>query len=726
MLLRHKYSKWLPHSLVAIWLMFLALTIWAHARKTDLPPFYDAGTYFLKAHNVWRGLHLRHFVNPLNAEPESRGPGTVVMSYPFGFNPDFRPFYFRSVYFPILGFVAGLYLAAFDPEIPFKSQWNVAILAIFFSCLPLFYHFEMSDLVPGPVFWGLVDNFLAGVTALAAGATVRSLRNHSLRWWVLGVLIASFSLLTKPAGAVLMLAIDAAWGCALIVDYLQSNSGRRDQVWRFLLKGALLAAPIQAATVFACLHSKYLSSQNIATGAKSLRTFQTYFRSTVTLSFLHTIISGSFGYVLPFTTGALVVAGIVGWRHALPERKQILLTPLIVGAAIILIAGLWFWVIETEISQDRYFYPFGTAAIVFSAPAILAALSLASSLPTQVVRTLWLLPCANLALLLLQSNAPVKWQQLSGVSLVSGGQASEVAQATELLSRITRAGKDATAYAMDLGTSPATFSSVAAYESVIEPEKPHLIIQFPIDWQTGSMYQLSDIANSNFLIFQVPSEPARDRILSTNRIEDFAQEGNVIGAWLSQLTPADGLTKLSETSVRVAEVTDRSKLEASFDKLVGQHLWPARFVEENPKTWWSANELRQVQTTLHPQITKVKFEDILEVSALSVERGNGSITISLWWKWLGAPQEGWKAFCHVIDQNGAILDNHDVVLNHGSAPSNDRLVRLTRIDFENTRLNGAYGVAFGVYAPGVKMLKADSGKRDWNNYRVIVPFKRTT
>jgi len=237
---------------------------------------------------------------------------------------------------------------------------------------------------------------------------------------------------------------------------------------------------------------------------------------------------------------------------------------------------------------------------------------------------------------------------------------------------------------------------------------------------------LSDIASSTFLIFQAPSEPARDRILSTNRVEDFVQEGNVISAWLSRLTPADGLTKLSETSVRVAEVTDRSKLEASLDVLVGQHSWPAGFVEENPKTWWSANELRQLETTLHPQITKVKFEDILEASALRVDRANGSITIRVWWSWLGTPREGWKVFCHVIDQNGAILDNHDVVLNGDSAPSTGRLVRLTRMDFESTRLNNAYGVALGVYAPGLKMLKADSGKRDWNNSRVIVPFKPTT
>src|SRR5882724_9174546 len=110
--------KWVAHGLVALWLLLVALTVWAHARKAVLPPVADAFLYFQKGQNVWKGLHVKHFVNPLNAEPVSRGPGTVLMSAPFGFNPNFKPFFFRAIFFPILCFVVALYLAAFDREMP--------------------------------------------------------------------------------------------------------------------------------------------------------------------------------------------------------------------------------------------------------------------------------------------------------------------------------------------------------------------------------------------------------------------------------------------------------------------------------------------------------------------------------------------------------------------------------------------------------------------------------
>ena len=238
----HRLGEWLPHIIVSLWLVFVAVTLWSHASRAQLPPVYDAFTYFAKAFNVWNGLHAKFMVNPLNAAPSIRPPGTVLMSFPFGFSADFRPFFFRSVFVPILCFVTALYLAAFDREKSSSYQWNLAIMAIFISALPFFYHFELSDLLPSADYWGLVDSFLAGVAALAAGASVRSLRRRSFKWWMIAVAFAAFTLLIKPAGAVVMGAIDLAWGCALLIEWYNSpldlekkvsyfaghrNSGRR-------------------------------------------------------------------------------------------------------------------------------------------------------------------------------------------------------------------------------------------------------------------------------------------------------------------------------------------------------------------------------------------------------------------------------------------------------------------------------------------------------------------
>lgn len=720
-------QRWLPHTILLAWLAFLGLSIAGYARRTDLPPTYDAGTYFLKGYNFWNSLHQHKFVNPLNLEPESRGPGTILMSFPFGFSSDFRTFYFRSVFLPILFIVSALYLACFDVAMPCASQWNLAIFAIFLSSLPIFYHFELSDSLPSPVYWGLVDNFLAGIMALAAGASVRSLRNRSLHWWLVAVLLAAFSLFVKPAGGVLILALDLAWFCALMIEYLRIDRSKRKPIIVLLALGTLAAAVIEGGVIALCVRSRYLSSENIAAGARSLQSFQANFRATVTLKLLHGIILNSFGYVLPATAIFLLLLGI---HH----RKDVLLGAhasglmnllnLTAGWGIILLIGLWFWVIATDISQDRYFYPFGTAALIYAGPAVLAALARANPFPRRIVRSLWVASCLNLAFLLAQGNASASWQRWSGVSLISGGKRAEVAQATNLLDEVRNSGKDAVAYAMDTGASFATFSSVAAYRSVVEPKRPRLIIQFPVNWQTGTFYTLSDMVDADFLIFRAfRGEATPKSVLSASSVRDLTQESQLFQAWFSGLTDHDGVAEKSDGPVRVLRVVDRIKLRASLDKLVSEHSWPYNFLQSNPKEWWGADELQQAEATLHSRVSDTEFGDEVDLRVLTIARDSESTTLRLWWNWKRPPQYDWRFFCHVIDEQGSILDNYEVTLYKRPSPYQDRPIRLTSLSFQSTHGNGAYGLAVGVYAPGIRMIEANRGNRDWNNTRVIVPFE---
>ena len=103
------------------------------------------------------------------------------------------------------------------------------------------------------------------------------MRSRSLRWWLLAVLFAVFALLIKPAGGVLIVAINVAWGCALSIEYLRTDRAAKKQLQNLLATGTLAAVLIEAEVVLLCLHSKYLSQENIAAGARSLRTFQTIF-----------------------------------------------------------------------------------------------------------------------------------------------------------------------------------------------------------------------------------------------------------------------------------------------------------------------------------------------------------------------------------------------------------------------------------------------------------------
>ena len=93
------------------------------------------------------------------------------MFYPFGFDTDYRGFYFRSIFLPIALLAAGRrgrYGRAQDDE-----QMYLVLIARFFSTLPTFYYFQVSPEFPAPSHWGLVDNFLGGISALAGAACVR-------------------------------------------------------------------------------------------------------------------------------------------------------------------------------------------------------------------------------------------------------------------------------------------------------------------------------------------------------------------------------------------------------------------------------------------------------------------------------------------------------------------------------------------------------------------------
>src|SRR5262245_35242388 len=49
-------SSFLPHVLVAGWLIYLAVMIWQHAAHSVQPPIYDSLSYMEKAMNFWQAL----------------------------------------------------------------------------------------------------------------------------------------------------------------------------------------------------------------------------------------------------------------------------------------------------------------------------------------------------------------------------------------------------------------------------------------------------------------------------------------------------------------------------------------------------------------------------------------------------------------------------------------------------------------------------------------------
>src|SRR2546430_8593519 len=140
-----QFQARLAKTIFFAWIIFLGFAIWHDAKKATMPPTYDALAYFEKGKNVWQHLKHKTFINPLNVDPSYRPPGTVLMSFPFGYHDDFRGFYFRSVYIPILCFTIAAYIAGYSAGASTLWHWMLSAAAIFFSSLPFFYHFEYTD-----------------------------------------------------------------------------------------------------------------------------------------------------------------------------------------------------------------------------------------------------------------------------------------------------------------------------------------------------------------------------------------------------------------------------------------------------------------------------------------------------------------------------------------------------------------------------------------------------
>src|SRR5260370_36839509 len=166
--LKKERGSWLAFLVFFVWRMLIAFALWQKSQAAVQPPAYDAATYFLKARNIWTGLHNRPVSNPFNVDPTVRPPGTVLVTAPLGFDPDFRGFYFRSAFFPVLAFAVTIYIAAWSHALSSWSHWSLVITAMFLTALPMFYHFELVQGLFSPVHWGLVDNFFSVVAALGA------------------------------------------------------------------------------------------------------------------------------------------------------------------------------------------------------------------------------------------------------------------------------------------------------------------------------------------------------------------------------------------------------------------------------------------------------------------------------------------------------------------------------------------------------------------------------
>jgi len=715
-----------------MWLALIGFTVWEHARASDYPPLYDALSYYQKAKNVWDSVDQHRFVNPLDLDPVFRPPGTVLMSYPFGFTADFRPFHFRSVYIPILCLIGALYVVGFTSRVTLSRHWNVALLAMSLSSLPMFYHFELVQALGSPGNWGLVDTFLAGLAGLAAAACVRSITTLSLHWAIGGSLLAAFCLLVKPSGLIVMGLAGAGWLGTLLVVLAHPGpiSACSRGFKRLLLVGAAAMSVIFATTIYLCFTSKYLSPQTIAFGEEAVRVLQTELPSMITPDVLYSLVRTSFGYPPLIILVAALILASAPWKDFAGSDDGWSMAGLTGMALVSFLVGCWFWLVRTGVTQIRYFYPFAIIALICLMPHLLLILDRMSTRRLSILRLLLLLPALNMAVLLLYPSPSPAWQQASGVSLTTGTAKSEIFQASAFLNEVRKGGRTVRLYSLHSPTSDQVFSSVGGYEYLLHPTSPTYIVQRPIDWQRSSTYRIRDILDSEYILFTPITEPSeRAQALARHTIDNFQQESLLFHAWFTDLSEKDGVSVVSESSARLLKITDLERLEASLTELEATHTWPTAFQQANPPRWWNVSALHEALKNTAPLSRDIVFGNVIKVHAISMTTDGATITVLSWWEALRAfDLQGWLLVLELLDQRGRTVAAQSTPLFTRKSAHSTHPIRLSTVDFTTGSFLSTTGVpeviAVSIYRPTPTVLyfPAQRGRRDRDNQRVLVPL----
>jgi hypothetical protein len=412
----------MPYILVSGWVIFLGLTTWNHAFHSNLPPLYDPLGYFQKGLDFWRNIDQGHWLNPFNIQPTTRPPGTILLAAPFGCPADFHGFYFRSVFLPLTCVIGAVYISV-EKSCRLAAGWGMAAIALLFSSLPMFYHFEWVTNVPSPVWFGLVDNFIAGVAALATAAFIRSLTNGSLKWLFAGSIMASFTLLIKPSGVAVMALLASSWIFVTLGEWFHSrhHPDISLRLKRYQTRGTILLLIVYSIFFAVSVKSQYLSSENFFFAKRAL----IIMKDVLAISFtkIPLMLHVSTGETIFFWAAGITVLSILLFlRATTSERRTLFKVPVFVVLTYVFWgSGIFYWlIVQAGSNQIRYFFPFFLMGLICLVPGAVHIWKCSKNWVRLGFALICFLPAGNMALLLTQKNPSLNWQRASGVSVSIG------------------------------------------------------------------------------------------------------------------------------------------------------------------------------------------------------------------------------------------------------------------------------------------------------------------
>ncbi|MDX2145690.1 MAG: hypothetical protein SFV19_20220 [Rhodospirillaceae bacterium] len=684
----------LPTFAYIAWLAVAALGVGLAAAGAVVPPAWDALSYLAKAQSFWTAVAQGGWFNPLDLEPAVRPPATILMSYPLGFSPDFRWFYFRSVVLPMVLLGGAIYVAASARDPAPRARSGVAVLAVAAGSMPMLFQFQPNAEIESQVSWGMVDGFLAGLAALATACALRGARERSVAWSVAAALVAALCFMTKPVGGLIMALVGLSW----LVLVAQAHDWRWARLraapggLAHVLASATLAAAIMGGAFVAAIRSDYLSLENLAFADRVFAVLQNDILTPVSPALMAHLIGVGPGYVM----SGLTVLGLIAALAGAASRGHGW------AAAACLGVGIWFWFFQTEAAEIRYFVPFVVMAFVLVAPSLLTGLERLDARAAAGVMAVAMAPGAIVAVLLLAPSAPVAWQRALGINLDANMYAPEVAQARGLLAELKTANRSQAVVYLHIMSQPTrAFQGTIDHARLVEPGAPQVTMFLPIDWQRPSAYRFDELIVADFIAFEPVADAARrEALLARRAVANIYDQVAVLQAWFTTLGPDDGVSVVSQTHLTLLRLENPAKFDAAWARLEQAHDWPAAFVAANPRRWWSRADATAEPGAADAALTFARGLDPVVAVTVPVIAlpAPGAPTISVWLAGAEAlaGTGSWYIFAHALDAQGALVGNAQRRVLAVPAPDPDQNLRRYDLTFSGTTA-GAAAYGLGVF-----------------------------
>jgi hypothetical protein len=613
-----------------------------------------------KADAVWTAIANGNSENVLNIEPSVRPPGTVLLTAPLGPLKDYRNFYFRSVFVPVVIMTIAVFIAGVGVT---RQRWESTLLALLAASMSMFWQFECGSSQQASVLfdysWGMIDTFQASLAAMAMAAFLVSAVRFEKIWIIPGLVTLALLPLLKPSGFVVSPLISLAWlGVSLRLARLHPKG--LAHWWTKILGTAITLVIIMSGIALACLNSDYFSAKNIEFGKVALTQLRSLSFGVNMANAFIALFTGSMGKPLIV---ASVVMGAIAWL----TRKKSIDTEVEVKAEwiagiglLVLFAGTIATYHSTLFMQVRYFFPIIAVATVLFTPILVIW---SKRVGKHVLVMLALIPTC-LLIFLASPRLSVMANTIAGYGLFTGCGRKEASAANDFINEFRKTNTaPPVLFTTSNGCETNYFESAFISKlRKIGVSEPHLIksVTRPLDWGNGQfVVRIDSIYNADVLAITRPS-PTLGKI----EPKSFAGEMAAMGALLAT-TPSTGSTKvLLQTPEMIAlAVRDRPALERQMRKLIASRHWRHEFIAANGRKEFGRSELAKLHLGGLQITNPVDFESAVRVHSLSITRvpSEPKVNISIFSELLRKNNSTkYEFFIHQLNRKGEIISTHSV------------------------------------------------------------------